>query len=284
MTTITDKQKSILAMILSSFGFALMGVFIKLTGDIPTIQKVVFRTYIIMATVFIMMKYYGVSLKGIKHWKLLTLRSILGTGGIILNYYALDQLLLSDASVLFRLSTFILLFFSWIFLKEKIAFYQFAAVAVAFVGVLLIIQPGFQVAIGPYLIAIGGATLAAGAYTVVRALGKKEKPLVVVFFFAAFTSVVLTPMAIINFQPMTMMQVVFAILTGISAAVGQVGVTYAYKHAPAKEVSIYNYFGVIFSTIFSIFIFDTLPDSLSIIGYVVIFISSFYMWRKSQKQ
>lgn len=274
----TDKQKSIIAMLISSFGFALMGVFIKLTGDIPTLQKVVIRTYMVLITVYMMMRYYKVPLKGVRHFKLLTLRSLLGTFGIFLNFYALDNLILSDASILFRISTFVLLFFSWVFLGEKINIRQFLTIGMAFVGVIFIIKPQFDVSIIPYIASLLGASFAAGAYTVVRALGSKEKPLIVVFFFAAFTSLVITPYMIFNFVPMTGLQWLYAVCAGLGASIGQVGVTYAYKHAPAKEVSIYGYFGVIFSAILSFFIFDALPDFYSFIGYAIIFASGYYMY------
>lgn len=280
----TDKYKGIIAMLLSTFGFALMGVFLKLAGDMPLSQKVAIRSYIIMLTVYLMMRHYHVTFKGTKHFKLLIMRSILGTLGILLNYYAIDHLILSDASILFRLSTFMLLFFSWIFLKEKMSFYQFASVIAAFVGVLLIIKPAFNLELVPYLLALLGATFAAGAYTIVRVLGPKEKPLVVVFFFAAFTGIVTTPFALIFYEPITTLQLLYALLAGISAAMGQIGITYAYKHAPAKEVSIYGYFGIVFSAIFSIFIFDSIPDAMSLVGYAIIFAAAYYMWRRSLAQ
>lgn len=274
-----DRLKSITAMLFSALGFALMGVFIKLTGDIPVMQKVVFRTYIIVITAALMMRHYGVSLKGVRHFKLLILRSALGTVGIILNYYAVDHLLLSDASILFRISTFLLLLFSWIFLGERITLNQFITIIIAFIGVLFIVKPQMNVVLIPYMAALLGAAFAAAAYTVVRALGTKEAPLVVVFFFAAFTSVILTPAALIGFVPMTGLQVLYATLAGLGASMGQVGVTYAYKHAPAKEVSIYGYFGVVFSAILSLFIFDAIPDLWSIIGYLIIFGTAYHMYQ-----
>lgn len=280
----SDKQKSILAMLLSTLGFSLMGVFVKLTGDIPLAQKVAIRTNIILITVFIMMKQANVSLKGIRHYRLLLLRSAIGTVGILLNFYALDHLILSDANVLFRLSTFLLLLFSYIFLGEKIEKYQMLAIALAFTGILFVMKPQFDIRLYPYLVAVLGATCAAGAYTAVRALGKRENPLVVVFFFAAFTSVIMTPITIINYVSMTPLQILYAILAGLGASLGQVGITYAYKHAPAKEVSIYGYFGVIFSAIFSVFIFRQMPDLFSLIGYVIIFGSAYYMYKRNLSQ
>jgi len=274
----TDKQKSIIAMLISAFGFSVMGVFVKLTGEIPVAQKVLFRTYTISIVSFIFLEMYGLSLKNIKHHKLLILRSAFGTLGLLLNFYSLDHLILSDANVIFRLSTVFVIILSWIFLGEKISRKQITIVSSAFIGVLFIMKPEFSVRVVPYIIAVTGALSAAAAYTTLRPLGKVVHPVTVVFYFAAFSSLVLTPYVYFNYVPMTGIQFLFAFLAGIGAVIGQLGVTVAYKLAPAKEVSIYNYFGVIFSAVFSIFIFDSVPDILSIIGYIIIFGTSYLMY------
>lgn len=280
----TQKQKSVIYMLVSALAFSLMGVFVKLTGDIPVIQKALFRTITITIISFIMFKKSGLKIRKIQHHKLLILRSALGTVGILLNYYALDTLILSDANTLFRLSTVFLIIFSWIFLKERISIKQLATILVAFAGVVLIMKPEFSASMFPYLIALLGAAFAAGAYTTLRVLGGRVKPTVIVLYFSAFTSVILLPFVIVNYVPMTSMQWIYATLAGICAAVGQFGVTLAYKYAPAKEVSIYNYFGVVFSGVFSIVIFSQYPDFLSILGYFIIFGTSFYMYLQNKKE
>ena len=69
---------------------------------------------------------------------------------------------------------------------------------------------------------------------------------------------------------MTIMQFVYLLLAGISAAVGQFAVTAAYCYAPAKEISVYDYSQVIFSAILGFFLFGQIPDRYSVIGYVLI--------------
>lgn len=276
----SDKQKSIIAMLISALAFSFMGVFVKLTGDVPLVQKVFIRTCTIMVISIFMMRANQVHIREIKHHKLLLTRALFGTMGILLNFYALDNLLLSDANVIFRLSTIFLIILCWVFLGEKISRDQLLTILVAFIGVLFIMKPQFDVRIVPYIIAILGALMAASAYTILRVLGKKEHPLAVVFYFATFTTIVLLPYIFINYEPMSTSQLIYAVLAGASASAGQIGVTYAYKHAPAKEVSIYNYSGVIFSAIFSIFLFRQFPDLLSIIGYFIVFGASWHMYMK----
>jgi integral membrane domain protein len=69
---------------------------------------------------------------------------------------------------------------------------------------------------------------------------------------------------------MTFYQLGMLMLAGLAASGGQFGVTYAYKFAPAKEISVYDYTMVIFAAILGFFAFGQIPDGLSLIGYVII--------------
>ena len=91
-------------------------------------------------------------------------------------------------------------------------------------------------------------------------------------------------MFIYVYEPMTTLQFVYLILAGIFASLGQFGVTLAYKYAPAKEISIFDYSNIIFSAILSIFLFGVYPDKLSVVGYFIIFAAAFYMFLYNKRQ
>ena len=115
----TNKQKGIICILISAFSFALMNLFVQLAGDINPIQKSFFRNLIaFLFAAAILFKEHDFSFQK-KNLKYLILRSALGTIGILCNYYALGHLLLSDASMLGKLSPFVVLICSYIFLKEK---------------------------------------------------------------------------------------------------------------------------------------------------------------------
>jgi len=274
-----NKNRSIIAMLFSAFAFSLMGVFVKAIPEIPVIQKSLFRTATVMIIFLIFMRKEKVKINSVNNHKLLIIRSVLGTMGILLNYYALDNLILSDANVIFRLSSIFVVIFSWIFLKENVSKKEILPIIGAFIGVGMIIKPEFSFEMIPYLLAILGAVFAAGAYTALRALGGKEHPTAIIFYFSTFTTIVLLPFVAMNFISMNLKQISFAVLAGVCAAGGQLGITLAYKYAPAKEVSIFNYFGVVFSAVFSIFVFGNIPDFLSVLGYIVVFGMAFYSYK-----
>ena len=78
------------------------------------------------------------------------------------------------------------------------------------------------------------------------------------------------PFIVMNFAPMTIMQTVILIMAGVAAEGGQFFITMAYSHAPAKEISIYDYSQIIFATVLSFFVLGQIPDYLSFIGYGII--------------
>lgn len=86
-----------------------------------------------------------------------------------------------------------------------------------------------------------------------------------------------------TYKHMTLLQFLYLILAGVCATIGQFGITFAYKYAPAKEISIFNYTNIIFATIISIFLFHTTPDEFSIIGYFIIFSAALYMFIYNKK-
>lgn len=118
--TKSNRLKGIFFIILSAFGFAVMSAFIKLSGDLPNIQKVFFRNLVsAIIALFLIIKHKGSFTGKKENRKILIYRSLFGTIGIIFNYYAIDNLVLSDANMLNKISPFLVVVFCALILKEK---------------------------------------------------------------------------------------------------------------------------------------------------------------------
>lgn len=283
-TFVSDRNKGIILMLVSSLGFSLMALFVKMAGDIPTLQKTFIRNAVSMVIAFGFVVYYQERFFGKKeNQKYLLLRSVLGALGVILNFYAIDHLVLADADMLNKMSPFITIIFAAIFLREYVMKYQVTSIIIAFVGTLFIIKPTFNVDMVPYLAGIASAVFAGGAYTVLRLLGNREQFYTVVFYFSAFTTVALLPYMIFFFEPMSAKQFWFLIAAGFFATIGQFGITIAYKYAPPREVSIFSYSTVVYAGILGFIVFSEIPDVWSILGYIAIFIASFYMFVRNNE-
>ena len=276
----TNLKKGILMMVLSSLFFGLMSVFIKLSGDIPTMEKSFFRNIIAAFFAFIIIYKKGIKLKIKKHTlSNLIIRSIAGTLGILCNFYGVDHLLLADASILNKLSPFFAIIFSYLLIKEKISLKQSIIIIIAFVGALFVIKPTFSLEIIPFLIGLMGGLFAGLAYTEVRILGLKgvSGPFVV-FFFSTFSCLIVLPFVVLNYVPLNINQALYLLLAGLSATGGQLTITAAYFYAKAKDISIYSYSQIIFVAFFGYILFEQVPDAYSLIGYLIIILMAIIMF------
>jgi drug/metabolite transporter (DMT)-like permease len=266
---------------MAAFCFAMMGVFIQLAGDVPSMQKSFFRNIVaaICAGVVLLRQRPKFEMTGEK-LGLLFARAICGTIGLLCNFYAVDHLVLADASMLNKMSPFFAIICSWFLLKERLNARQAIAVIVAFAGCLLVVKPTLSnMDLVPSLIGLLGGLGAGVAYTVVRMLGQRGVPgSVIVFFFSAFSTIVVTPYLIIIHAPMTGLQLFYLIMTGVTAAGGQFAITAAYTYAPARELSVYDYSQVIFSAIMGFVLFSQVPDRYSVLGYILIIGMAVYMF------
>lgn len=269
----SKRYKGIIYIIISAFCFALMNMFVRLSGDIPSIQKSFFRNLVAFIFAAIILWKERIPFKVEKgSWKYLLMRSTFGTIGILGNFYAVDHLVLADASMLNKMSPFFAIVFSYLLLKEKVTPFQAFAVVGAFIGSLFIIKPTFMnMNLVPSLVGFCGGIGAGAAYTMVRKLGEQGvKGPLIVCFFSGFSCLVTLPFLILGFQGMELWQVGTLLLAGLSASGGQFAITAAYCHAPAREISVYDYSQIIFSAALGFFVFGQVPDLFSWLGYFII--------------
>ncbi len=266
------KTKAILLILSSAFCFALMNTFVRLSGDIPSVQKSFFRNLVAFFFALIVLIRSGEPIRISKrNLPFYLIRSGMGTLGILCNFYAVDHLLLSDASMLNKLSPFFSILFSFLFLKERVKPVQVLGILAAFGGALLIIKPGFSADAFPALIGMLGGFSAGAAYTAVRYLGQRgERGPVIVLFFSGFSCLAVLPVLLFDYAPMSGYQLAMLLLAGLAAAGGQFSITAAYSNAPAREISVYDYTQVIFAALLGFFFFQQIPDLWSVLGYGII--------------
>ena len=206
-------------------------------------------------------------------------RSIAGGLGMICNFWAIDHIALADANILNKLSPFFAIIASIFILKEIPNRLEIFTVVIAFCGALFIVKPTAGLASLPALVGLLGGLGAGIAYTFVRKLGNQgERGPVIVAFFSVFTCLMVFPFMMMDFQPLSTRQLLCLLGAGSAAAVGQFTVTAAYKFAPAKEISVFDYSQLLFASIWGLLFFGEIPDGWSVIGYVIIIGMAIVKW------
>lgn len=275
-----DKRKGILFILLAAFFFSTMSVFVRLAGDVPTMQKAFFRNIVaaVVAVIILLRSGKEISLPK-KSLPTLLMRSIFGTIGILANFWAVDHLGIADANMLNKLSPFFAILMSIFILGEKPNRIEWISVVLAFIGAAFVAKPSSGIISLPALIGILGGFTAGTAYTYVRRAGLQGvRGPIVVAFFSTFSTLVLLPNLLMNFAPMSAGQFLFLLLAGCSAAGGQLSITAAYQHAPARDISVFDYSQVVYAAVFGLLLFGEIPDVWSIIGYVIIIGTAFSKW------
>ncbi len=281
----TRHTKAILFVLLEAVGFSLMSFFVRLAGDLPTMEKAFFRNAVaaVVALVILLRSPEKMTIqKG--SLPLLLLRSTFGVIGIIANFWAIDHLAIADANILNKLSPFFAILMSVVILHELPGRIDIVCVIMAFTGALFVIRPTQGVASFPALIGAMGGFAAGTAYTILRKLRLRgERGPVIVFFFSVFSLLVCLPQMLLGFQPMSPLQFLCLLCAGCSAALGQLSITKAYSLAPAREISVFDYSQVIFAGIWGLAFLGEVPDRMSLIGYAVIIAAAFLRWYAGKK-
>ena len=258
-----------------------MSLSVRLAGDLPALQKSFFRNFVaMMAALFVLIRNHDSFRPTRGCLPGLLARSTFGTLGLLANFYAVDRLVLADASILNKMSPFAAALFSVIILKERLSLKQFATILTAFIGALFVIRPTFGSMVSlPAFVGFAGGVCAGIAYTFVRYLTKKgeNKPFII-FFFSTFSTLVIIPFMLMDLKPMTLRQLLILLLAGLFATGGQFSITAAYANAPAREISLFDYTQIIFSTSLGFIFLGQVPDVLSFVGYLIIIGAAIWSW------
>ena len=180
-TNFGKKGLGILFILGAALCFALMNLFVNMTGDLPLFQKVFFRnglTVIVVGAMLCFQKeHFRIRSKACIPWHFL--RSALGLLGVILNFYAIDHIgSISDASILNKLSPFFAILFSVFLLREKPRNPEIIFVLIAFAGAMCVVNPRFDMEVIPALAGFASGACAGFAYTCVRILGMTPAELI----------------------------------------------------------------------------------------------------------
>ena len=261
---------AVFSMILSALSFSIMQIIVKISSaSIPLMEQVFSRNFItLIISLTVMIKNKERMLPHKNNIVAILSRAIFGYLGVVTFFYATNNMLLADASVLQRTSPFWATLFAFIISKEKILKIQWLALIIAIIGSILIIKPKMNSNLTTSLIALSAAIFAGMAYAIIGSLKGKESNSLIIFYFSLI-SCLLSLIYFKSFIKPNLYDLIELILIGIFAGLGQFFLTVSYKKAPVSTVSIFNYSGVIFSYIFSIFILNEVLDAYSIFGTIL---------------
>jgi drug/metabolite transporter (DMT)-like permease len=279
-----------LGMVVSALSFSLMGVCVKQVGGrIPVAEVVFARAIVSVALSWWLLHRAGIPAWGKRRW-LLIWRGAIGTAALVCVYAALAALPLAAATVLQYLYPPFTALLAWLMLGEPIGKRVLAAMALGWLGVLLVAQPaglllgGATLALVPVLIAVAGALFTAFAYVSVRSLGTSEHPLVIVFYFPLVALPLSLPLVALNPVLPTPAELLWLVGVGVFTQLGQVYLTRSLTALPAARATAISYVQVLFAGGWGWLLFGESIDSWTIAGAGLVLAATLVSLSHSRQQ
>jgi drug/metabolite transporter (DMT)-like permease len=208
---------------------------------------------------------------------------VLGTVSLTMTFAAFSLMPMAETTAFLFTSSLFIPIFGTIFLRERVGIYRWSAVAVGFVGVLIMVHPSGELYALGVVIALSAALLQATMQVVLRYIGRYELPETVTFyFFLIGTLVTLVPLPFLAVRP-TLAEIPLLIGVGLSGASAQFLLSTAFRNAPVALVTVFNYSGIVWATLFGWLIWNEWPLPIVLTGAAVVIAANvLIIWRESR--
>ena len=275
-------MKAIIFSLLGWMFLPVMDGFAKyLSDDLPILQITWARYFFTVAFVFpIMLFFYKKQLVWSDKPKLQIFRGLILLSANICFFYAISVISLAKALTLAFIAPLIVTAFSPILLGEKVGFRRWTAVAVGFIGSLIVIRPGF--------LEFNLASIAAlatgffyGFYLIItRKLSTSDNPLLTLLITGMVGAVLVSLIIPFYWVKPTLNQWSLMAGIGVFACIGHLFLILSLKYADASKLAPLGYTEIIPNVIIGYYFFSDLPDNWTYLGLFIIVLSGLYISRR----
>ena len=268
-------------MFISVCAFSLMDVLVKWSDAYPVGQVLFFRGFCgIIPILFLIPKdrfldFYKTS-RPFLHFK----RCLSGLIALVSIFIALRNLPLATVvSISFAAPIFTTIF-SIFLLNEKVGLYRWLAVLVGFIGIVVITEPGFNSLnfyyIYPIIFCLGLSYVAIA----IRKLSSTE-PVWLISFFFSFSISILGLFSLFQGWVMPNFLDLFLLsMVGILGGLANLWLSQSYKFSEVSLVTPLKYLALVFAIIFGYFIWSEVPTIKTLMGALLVIVSSFIIFRR----
>lgn len=258
--------------------FTLMGILIKQTSlefGLHAYELVFWRVVFALVVLGVQARILGQSF-ATAYPKAHFGRSFMGTMSLFAFFYGITQLPLATAVTFSNTSAIFLAIFSIVLLKQKPNGLTWVALVVGLLGVVLILRPTVLYAgLLPTLIGLVSGVLAGYAYLMVKELSVLGEPSWRIVFYFSLVATVLSAAAstLVGWTPLQVGSVGYLLGIGVSAMIGQLLMTHAYKVGKKFMVASLSYLGVVLSTLYGAVGFGEVLPVMAFVGIGLVVIS-----------
>ena len=254
--------------------------------DIPVVEIMAIRGWLITTALLLMLPFKG-------GWPALATgrikvhigRTIIGFFAPFLFFSSLKFLPLADATAIFFCTTFFMTAGSMLFLGERVGMHRWSAIAIGFVGVLLVSSPGAQSFHPASILALLAGAAYAAIMLVGRLLTRTDSSFKIVFYFNTFNAIISTALLSTVWVTPDATVLLLILLASALAMSGYFCLTHAISLVPIGVVAPIEYVALIWATSLGYVLWGEIPALNAWIGMAIILSAGLYiMWRESRPQ
>ena len=212
-------------------------------------------------------------------------RTAVGATGMMLNFATVAMLPLAETQTLWFATPLFATILSALLLSERVGIHRWSAVAIGFIGVLIVVQPqSGHIPLSGAVLGLGAAFLTAIVTILLRQLGRTEPPLTTVFWFGTMSAIPLAFLMPWFGHTHDMLTWAYIIGMGVTGGLGQIALTSSLRLAPVSVIAPVDYTSLIWSTALGALVFGALPTPWTWVGAPVIIASGLYIvWREHRR-
>ncbi len=256
-------------MLIATFLFVLMNVFVKLVTHIPVMEIIFFRSLISLVISGAFIKYLGLNPLGNQR-KYLLMRGIFGALALILFFSTLQNIPLGSAVTIRYLTPLFTALFGIIMLSERVRPIQWFFFGIALLGVIMV--KGFDPRISwtYFLMGVGSAFFSGIAYNSIRKMKESDHPMVIILYFPLVALPICGVWSFFEWVTPIGWDWFYLLMIGLLTQSAQYYMTKAYHNDSSAKVSSVNYFGLVFALGFGIFLFHETYTWKVLLGMIVL--------------
>lgn len=270
-----DIIKGSLFAIFAFFCMAVFGVVTKIACETGHPISVSFITYLTATVgVSLLILPQGKAALQSQHYGYLIARAVIGTAASFLYMISMHFIPIINSTLLFNTAPIFIPIFAMAYLKVRVHANVWFAVALGFLGILVIIKPGADIFTDPgnFIGLLSGVALAI-AYLIMKQLTLTETGTRIIFYYFSIGMLMQIPLLMLEKSLLPWTSFLYAALSGLILLLAQLGLVKAYTYAQASQVGVYQYSSVVFVGILEWLMTGRVPDLLDILGFILVTIA-----------
>ena len=275
-----ENLRGILFMILAMAGFAFEDLFIKtLSAHLPVSEIILIlgSTGSIIFLIIALLQRAPIIHKDLLNRYVIT-RTVLELFGALFFVIAIALTPLSSASAILQITPLLVTIGAAVFFRENVGWRRWTAVLIGFIGVLLILRPGFGSFMPASIFALLGAMFLAGRDLATRAMEVKLPSVTIALY--AFLAFGISGIFIMPFNSamiaLTSTDIMYFIGASVFGVIAYYSLVIASRIGEMSVISPFRYSRIVFAMLLSVLVLKENPDSLTLIGATIIVASGLY--------